>query len=276
MPRKLNRQEKERRKYERAVFIGFLKTRPLFAGSPIRYWIWNRKDPPDIYCWTEDGRKIGIELVSWIDQKEMAAAKRTEKAEENLRKRIGLVSSINCRNVRFAVIHPLPTSSRPKSRTNLRTAFNRILKRVDSNWPELEERNKVRLAATDLPAELAEAVSHIEFFGRTEGGPPQNINVITPARGGPYTTETMLKALHKNVQKKCSHYTRRQFPAGGAHLLIHYDQAWMYCSPIIDPFTKPQSYAKQAAAWLNDAPGPFDQAFLYIGLEPGRESFDLM
>jgi hypothetical protein len=83
MPHRLNRKEKQRRKYERAVFKGFLQTRPFFAGSPIRCWIWNRKDPPDIYCWTEDGRKIGIELVSWIDETEMAVAKKIEEAEEN-------------------------------------------------------------------------------------------------------------------------------------------------------------------------------------------------
>jgi hypothetical protein len=257
------------------VFKGFLKTHPLFAGSPIRYWVWNRKDPPDIDCWTEDGRKIGIELVSWIDEKEMAAAKKIEKAEEKLRKRIGVISSMKCRNVLFAVIHPLTASSQRTS-TNVRNAFNQVLKRVDSNWPELADRNKARLAATDLPTELAEVVSHVEFFGRTKDGPREKINIITPARGGPYTTATMLKALHKNVQKKCSLYKRGQFPTGGAHLLIHYDQAWMYCSPINDPFTKPESYAKQAAAWLKADAGPFDQAFLYIGLAPGRESFDLM
>ena len=77
----------------------------------------------------------------------------------------------------------------------------------------------------------------IQLFGRSEKGPPQQVNVISPARGGPYSTQTMLTALRKNVQKKLSLYTRSQFPSGGAYLLIHYDQAWIYCSPIMDPST---------------------------------------
>src|SRR5262249_47777190 len=159
-----------------------------------------------------------------------------------------------------------------RSSANVRKVFNQTLRHVDVNWPDLESRNKVRLNAADLPPELAGLVTHIDFFGRTETGSPQQINVISPARGGPYTTDTILTAFRKNVQKKCSLYARRQFPTGGAHLLIHYDQAWIYCSPIIDPFTKPESHAKQAAAWLKANPGLFDRAFLYIGLEPGREA----
>ena len=154
MAYKLNRQQKRKRKYERAVFKGFLQTHPLFAGSPIRYWVWNRKDPPDIYCWTEDGRKIGIELVSWIDEREIASAKKTEEVEEKLRRRIGVMSTTKCRNVRFAVIHPSTILSLPRNDVNLRKAFNQTLKRVDSNWLQLEEKDKVRLAATDLPSNL--------------------------------------------------------------------------------------------------------------------------
>src|SRR5262245_45627499 len=173
MRRKLSHSEKQKRKYERAVFKGLLKTHPLFAGSPIRYWIWNRKDPPDIYCWTEDGRKIGIELVSWLDENEMAAAKKLEGADENLRKKIGISSSIKCRNVRFAVFHPSMPSSQSRSSANVRKVFNQTLRHVDVNWPDLESRNKVRLNAADLPPELAGLVTHIDFFGRTETGSPQ-------------------------------------------------------------------------------------------------------
>src|SRR5262245_32539385 len=103
MPHKLSRQQKQQRRYERAVFQGFLETLPLFAGSPIRHWVQNKNDPPDISCWTEDGRKIGIELVSWINEAEMRSAKKAEEIEESLLKRIGTKSSINCRNVRFVV-----------------------------------------------------------------------------------------------------------------------------------------------------------------------------
>jgi len=53
MPHRLNRKQKQKRKYERTVFKGFLETLPLFAGSPIRNWIWNTKSGNDYdsSCW---------------------------------------------------------------------------------------------------------------------------------------------------------------------------------------------------------------------------------
>ena len=63
---------------ERRVFTAFLSVAPLFAGAAIIDWRQPTKDPPDIDCDLEDGRKVGVELTSWLDESQIGSEKKVE------------------------------------------------------------------------------------------------------------------------------------------------------------------------------------------------------
>ena len=65
-------------KEERKVFINFLKARPMFAGSRVLDWRQPQQDPPDIEVDLEDGRKVALELTSWLDEDQIREAKQGE------------------------------------------------------------------------------------------------------------------------------------------------------------------------------------------------------
>ena len=70
---------------EKAVFQEFLAAAPMFAGADVRTWSQPKQDPPDIDCELVDGRRIGLELTTWLDEEQMSAAKREEGIEMSLR-----------------------------------------------------------------------------------------------------------------------------------------------------------------------------------------------
>lgn len=71
-------------KEEKAVFEGFLKSAPLFAGSEVKRWSPSTQEPTDIECDLVDGRKVGVQLTTWLDEQQMNDAKRHEGVEMSL------------------------------------------------------------------------------------------------------------------------------------------------------------------------------------------------
>src|ERR1043165_8889828 len=89
---------------EKRLFTCFSTAFPDFADEAIaewdvvKEWYDKRKLPvppkpydnrPDVICLTTIGRKIGIELKSWLNEDQIAEAKRHERIEDNLRQAIG-------------------------------------------------------------------------------------------------------------------------------------------------------------------------------------------
>jgi len=74
---------------ERILFELFLKTNPNFAEEPIREWTQPGQDPPDILCLTSSGRRIGVELGEWLNQRQMTEAKGREAIQDSILAAIG-------------------------------------------------------------------------------------------------------------------------------------------------------------------------------------------
>ena len=70
---------------EKAVFEGFLTAAPMFTGVAVKEWRQPAKDPPDIECDLVDGRKLGIELTSWLDESQIGRARKKEIMEDSFR-----------------------------------------------------------------------------------------------------------------------------------------------------------------------------------------------
>lgn len=49
---------------------------PAFAGSPVLDWRQPANDPLDVEADLEDGRKIGLELTSWLDESQIGREKK--------------------------------------------------------------------------------------------------------------------------------------------------------------------------------------------------------
>jgi hypothetical protein len=70
---------------EKRAFEGFLNGAPLFADAGVTNWSQPKNDPPDIECDLVDGRKIGIELTSWLEESQIGQAKIQESLETSIR-----------------------------------------------------------------------------------------------------------------------------------------------------------------------------------------------
>src|SRR6266446_5896193 len=89
---------------EKLIFDSFLKTHSNFADEPIEDWDvveeWYAKRAlapppqpfdkrPDVIAVTSSGRKIGVELKSWINRDQITQARKQERIQENILKAIG-------------------------------------------------------------------------------------------------------------------------------------------------------------------------------------------
>jgi len=85
-----------------------------------------------------------------------------------------------------------------------------------------------------------------------------------------FDDRTMADPLIQQLSKK--KMKRRRTPNADCddlHLLIAYDQALPYCSPIETPHRRVSETAREAAASLAADRGPFSRAFLFVAVEPG-------
>src|SRR6266852_3812006 len=88
-------------KNEKLIFDSFLQACPDFANEPIDSWDvveeWYPKrglDPPaepfdkrpDVICITSSGKKIGVELKSWVNREQITEARKQERIQENILK----------------------------------------------------------------------------------------------------------------------------------------------------------------------------------------------
>jgi hypothetical protein len=70
---------------EKKVFAGFLDAVPPFAGAEVARWSQPKVDPPDIECLLADGRSVGVELTSWLEESQIGRAKSIKAFEKSIR-----------------------------------------------------------------------------------------------------------------------------------------------------------------------------------------------
>ena len=63
-----------KQKAEAANFDAFKSAHPNFAGRPVVSIQWGG-DPPDVLCLDSPGKRIGAELVQWVNEQQMAESK---------------------------------------------------------------------------------------------------------------------------------------------------------------------------------------------------------
>src|SRR5207249_4583699 len=85
-----------------------------------------------------------------------------------------------------------------------------------------------------------------------------------------FNQETTLKPLRELVREKTGHYANSRMGFDQLSLLIIYNQASIYNSPAETPLHSFEDAAAELKQLIAGNRGPFDRAFLYIALVPGR------
>jgi hypothetical protein len=94
-----------------------------------------------------------------------------------------------------------------------------------------------------------------------------------PMRGGAYTPEDMVNALVEVVEAKIAKYAAKPAGVDEFHLLVHYDKAWEYNTPVIGiDFGYPEVVAA-AAARIGSQAGMFDRIFVFVPIADKAKVF---
>jgi hypothetical protein len=279
---------------EKNVFESFLRAKPDFAGELLRNWIQPTQDPPDILCTTTSGRRIGVELGEWLNEDQIRGAKGREAIQESVLKAIGTQPDNNFENIYFAFLH-----SRPKARVkpvdipSFRHEILKLARDVDHRWDEEPDWQSPQGCFfedfTQYPT-VGTYIQLVRFFPRRhyEGWSLRGQEVkrtwpagcdwlVFPMRGGAYSSDAMVDAMRSIIAKKIEKYEAKppQQRMDDFYLLIHYNQALLYNTPVETLFFKFEDAARAGSEFIREDPGIFGKAFVVLAIWPGERVFQL-
>lgn len=270
-------------KNEKLIFDSFLKVCPDFAGEPIAEWDvvedWYGKhglEPPehpfdkrpDIIALTTSGRKIGVELKSWVNQEQITAARKQERIQENILNAIGEQPQNETRHIGY--VRPFPKQVRFNSQDamHFREEIFDLIQKEDSRWLQKPDQEQEVLANVhDLTAfpTLEKYLHSVEIHPR----PRFEIDWIHfPSRGGAYSPNDMLGTLTRALlaHRSDDRYKelRKRVVLDEVYLLVHYDfKAFAYNTPFDAADFGFKEAADLASDELGGDGGYFDRIFLF-------------
>jgi hypothetical protein len=153
-----------------------------------------------------------------------------------------------------------------------RAELLKLVEEVDGRWDGEEEwQSPQRCWWTDFSRypTLAKYLSQVRFFPRSRfGGSSSNKGgqgwLTFPCRGGAYSERSMVEALLARLSGKIQKHAARPVGLNEFHLLVHYDLAWAYNSPVEALNFKFADAACAGADFVADDPGAFDRIFLFV------------
>ncbi len=277
-----------KRQREAAIFGAFLAAEPAFAGEPVSRWSQPDLDPPDILCTTSNGRSIGVELKTWVNEDQVSQAKGHEARQEEIRTALDPQPANTSAHIAFVWLtltdRRLPAADAAAFRGELLGLLGEAEAAwpVDGSWDGLQ--GHWYTAFPGRPT-LASHVSTVKLFPRAHFDPRGEDSahewIIFPFRASAYSEREMMNPLEDLLANAWTKYgpTRRDKGLDELHLLIHYDDlAWANCTPVETPDFSFEETAKQVRAFLQDYKllgqvlegedrPPFDRVFLFIALE---------
>lgn len=279
---------------EKNIFEAFLRVKPDFAGERLQGWNQPSQDPPDILCTSVSGRRIGVELGEWLNEDQMREAKGLEAIQNSILKAIGKQPDNNFENIYFAWLHARPKARvEPADASAFRQEILRLAQDVDCRWDQEAEWQSPQGCFFDdftLYPTAGKYLQLMRFFPRQHyaGWPPNGRVVkrtwpagcdwlVFRARGGAYSEDPMVDALCALITKKIEKYEAKapQVQMDDFYLLIHYNQALLYNTPVETLFFKFEDAARAASAFIGDDPGIFGRIFLLLAFQPGERVFPL-
>lgn len=187
---------------EKAVFEEFLAAAPMFADAAVRTWSQPKRDPPDIDCELVDGRRIGLELTTWLDEDQMNSAKRDEGIEVSLRQALE-PAPVNSTEHFFATWIYAKRRLKSADARRFRTEILQVIADLDQKWetePGLQSPQGFAWSDFTLFPILAKYLDSLDFHPRMPSVPSTMEKgklgwLIVEPRGGPYSPDDMVDAL---------------------------------------------------------------------------------
>jgi hypothetical protein len=266
-------------KGERAIFAAFLRACPNFASEQLKDWDlvgeWYAKHQlnppphpfdkrPDIIGVTAAGKKIGIELKSWLNRDQIAKVRKQEIIQENIRKAIGNQESNETDHVGQVWLSPRDVRFHSDDASNFREQLLTLIKREDRQ--DLDGITWRDVDVGDFPI-LRKYLKSARLFSRKRF---RSRNWITfPYATHHFSPNTMRATLNNAliVHTKDERYNqdlRMQASLDEIYLLVHYDfKSFAYNTPFDAPNFGFKEAADFARKTLNGDGGYFDRIFLF-------------
>ncbi len=193
---------------------------------------------PDIDADLADGRKIAVDLTSWLDESQIGREKKIEMIE----RRSAMPSSpepANSSEHIFLVWLSPKQRMRPVDKDAFRIELLALVEAIDKDWGNIpwSDSSQGFEGFHEVSDDALEVLNSIDVHPRREvlasimrkGG----LYWLTfPARGGAYSPDWMVDALAECITQKTTKYSAKPHHAAEFHLLVHYDKAFVYNSPV--------------------------------------------
>lgn len=295
--KKLQRSVSAALKNEKLIFDSFLKTCPDFANEAIEEWDvveeWYAKralDPPphpfdkrpDIIAVTASGRRIGVELKSWVNREQITEARKRERIQENILKAIGEQPRNETHNIGYVWLSAKEVRFDPRDAAHFREQMFDLLEQVDNSW---FQKHGLRDCSHEIGGFAGFPVLG-KYLLRVQVEPAIRerfeINWIDfPPPGGFYSPKAMLDTLSTSLvaHKTDERYKdlRRHVGLDEVYLLVHYDfKAFAYNTSFGPPNFGFKEAARLASNVLGGNGGYFDRVFLFHFLWGMEEAYRIL
>ena len=270
-------------KNEKLIFDSFLKACPDFANELILEWdvidAWHAKRAiappphpydkrPDIIAITASGKRIGVELKSWVNREQIAVARKQERIQENILKAIGEQPPNETQHIGH--VRPVPKQIRfdPKDAGHFREQIFALIKQVDNDWPEKPGVRECRQDTSDF-TKFPLLGKYLHWLECHPGTGTHDVDWISfPSPGGAYSPSEMLETLKRALfgHRDDDRYKdlKKHVGLDEVYLLVHYDfKAFAYNTPFDAPDFGFEEAAELASNWLRGDGGYFDRIFLF-------------
>jgi hypothetical protein len=272
-------------KNEKLIFDSFLKHCPDFTGEPIAEWDvvdeWYGKrglalpphpfdKRPDVIVVTASGRKIGVELKSWVNREQITEARKQERIQENILKAIGDQPPNGTQHVGRVWLSPKQVRFDARDATRFREQILLLVEQVDNDWAKkpVQEQN-----SSDDISDFSDFPLLGKYLDRVRFKPAKRKSrairwIGFPSPGSFYSPNEMRETLKNALlaHRRDARYKDLRTQAGldEVYLLVHYDfKAFAYNTPFAAPEFGFKEAAQFASRSLAGDSGYFDRIFLF-------------
>lgn len=263
-----------KQKAEAANFEVFWRSAPNFAGRTLKSVTWGG-DPPDVLCMDDQGNRVGVELVQWLNEAQTAASKKQFSLEKSYNDVIQSASVEPPANIGFVFLYArLPLAA--KDSGAFRKELYDCVEHVAAKYPEWEDPQGYLFNDFGHYPCLSQHLDGLDFYSDERRSHAQlGIDWIGfRSHGGAYTTDWMRDALLENIERKIAKYAKphnklklEQQRLSEFYLLAYYDEAVLHNTPYDAPGFGFREIVAIAANKLAVTPHPFDKVFICSPLE---------
>lgn len=270
---------------EKLIFDSFLKIFPDFSGEPIEEWDvvdeWYAKrglappsqpfdKRPDVIVLTASGRKIGVELKSWVNREQITEARKQERIQENILKTIGEQPPNETKHVGVVWLSAKQVRFDPRDGSDFRHQIFALIEEVDDEWskkPDWEQEHSAHISDLSGFPFLEKYLQGVRFYPATLSHFPIEW-IRFPSPGGAYSPNEMLETLSSALlaHRGDVRYKdlRTRVGLDEVYLLVHYDfKSFAYNTPFGAPNFGFKEAAEFASSVLTGDGGYFDRVFLF-------------